>query len=85
MKSQKEVTLREDLSLEDRQGIYRTFFVYCMTGHVTVLPMGATSEHLAWSCLSGMQLWLSNHSTGLQQQTWLDQPFGSAGCACTHG
>ena len=52
MKSQKEVTLRNDLSLDDRLGVYRNFFIYCMTGHVTVLPMGATStpNHLvAWT------------------------------------
>ncbi|KAK9806692.1 hypothetical protein WJX73_008929 [Symbiochloris irregularis] len=42
MKSQKEITVASDLGLEDRLGVYRTFFIYCMTGHVTVLPMGAT-------------------------------------------
>lgn len=46
MLSQKEITLRNDLSLDDRLGIYRNFFIYCMTGHVTVLPMGATSTQL---------------------------------------
>lgn len=46
MKSQKEVTLAKDLKLDDRLGIYRNFFIYCMTGHVTVLPMGATSKDL---------------------------------------
>ena len=45
MKSQNEITVRNDLSLEDRLAIYRVFFIFCMTGHVTVLPMGATS---AW-------------------------------------
>lgn len=48
MKSQKDITLGKDLSLQDRQGIYRNYLIYCMTGHVTVLPMGATGEsHIA--------------------------------------
>lgn len=41
MKSQKEVTLAEDLELRDRTDIYRNFLLYCMSGDVVALPMGA--------------------------------------------
>ena len=42
MKSQKEVTLRDDLELRDRLDIYRNFLLYCMSGDVVILPMGST-------------------------------------------
>ena len=42
MKSQKEVTLREDLELRDRLDIYRNFLLYCMSGDTVALPMGST-------------------------------------------
>ncbi len=42
MRSQKEVTLAEDLELRDRSDIYRNFLLYCMSGDVVALPMGTT-------------------------------------------
>lgn len=45
MKSQKEVTLAEDLELRDRTDIYRNFLLYCMSGDVVALPMGAYAQH----------------------------------------
>lgn len=42
MKSQKEITLANDLQLRDRQDIYRNFLLYCMSGDVVALPMGST-------------------------------------------
>lgn len=42
MKSQKEITLANDLALRDRQDIYRNFLLYCMSGDVVALPMGST-------------------------------------------
>jgi hypothetical protein len=44
MKSQKEVTLAEDLELRDRTDIYRNFLLYCMSGDVVALPMGAPAD-----------------------------------------
>jgi hypothetical protein len=44
MKSQKEVTLAEDLELRDRTDIYRNFLLYCMSGDVVALPMGASPK-----------------------------------------
>ncbi len=46
MKSQKEVTLAEDLELRDRTDIYRNFLLYCMSGDVVALPMGAPAGPL---------------------------------------
>ena len=42
MKSQKEINLRNDLQLRDRQDVYRNFLLYCMSGDTVALPMGAT-------------------------------------------
>lgn len=42
MKSQKDVTLAQDLELRDRLDIYRNFLLYCMTGDVVQGPMGVT-------------------------------------------
>ena len=42
MKSQKEINLRNDLQLRDRQDIYRNFLLYCMSGDTVALPMGST-------------------------------------------
>ena len=42
MKSQKEITLKNDLQLRDRQDIYRNFLLYCMSGDTVALPMGST-------------------------------------------
>lgn len=42
MKSQKEITLRDDLELRDRTDIYRNFLLYCMSGDTVALPMGST-------------------------------------------
>ena len=40
MKSQKEITLKEELDIRDRKDIYRNFLLYCMSGDVVALPMG---------------------------------------------
>ena len=42
MRSQKEITLRNDLDAKDRTDIYRNFLLYCMSGDVVALPMGST-------------------------------------------
>ena len=42
MRSQKEITLKDDLSAKDRLDIYRNFLLYCMSGDVVALPMGST-------------------------------------------
>jgi len=46
MRSQKEITLREDLDARDRLDIYRNFLLYCMSGDVVALPMGSSSAPL---------------------------------------
>ena len=40
MRSQKEITLKDDLGAKDRLDIYRNFLLYCMSGDVVALPMG---------------------------------------------
>ncbi|CAL8468289.1 g7829 [Coccomyxa elongata] len=42
MKSQKDITLKNDLDARDRLDIYRNFLLYCMSGDVVALPMGST-------------------------------------------
>lgn len=42
MKSQKEISLKNDLQLRDRQDVYRNFLLYCMSGDTVALPMGST-------------------------------------------
>ena len=42
MRSQKEITLKNDLEARDRLDIYRNFLLYCMSGDVVALPMGST-------------------------------------------
>ena len=42
MRSQKEITLKDDLGARDRLDIYRNFLLYCMSGDVVALPMGST-------------------------------------------
>ena len=42
MRSQREVTLKDDLELRDRLDIYRNFLLYCLSGEVVALPMGST-------------------------------------------
>ena len=44
MGSQKEITLREDLDLRDRNDIYKNFLHYCISGNVVALPMGTSGE-----------------------------------------
>jgi len=41
-KLQKEITLRDDLPLVQRQELYRTFLLFCMTGDQVYAPMGST-------------------------------------------
>ena len=48
MRSQKEITLREDLDVRDRLDIYRNFLLYCMSGDVVALPMGSTGAAPGW-------------------------------------
>ena len=45
MRSQKEITLKDDLSAKDRLDIYRNFLLYCMSGDVVALPMGSTGKN----------------------------------------
>jgi len=47
MRSQKDITLREDLDARDRLDIYRNFLLYCMSGDVVALPMGSTGAPAA--------------------------------------
>ena len=42
MRSQREVTLADDLELRDRLDVYRNFLLYCLSGEVVALPMGST-------------------------------------------
>ena len=44
MRSQKEITLKNDLDAKDRTDIYRNFLLYCMSGDVVALPMGSTGK-----------------------------------------
>ena len=78
MRSQKEITLREDLSARDRLDIYRNFLLYCMSGDVVALPMGSTgeawpSQHCdCWQSLSKSQRRNPHHRSGCQ--------YGMAAC-----
>lgn len=40
--AQKEITLAQDLPLNQRQELYRTFLLYCLTGDQVYAPMGTT-------------------------------------------
>ena len=40
--AQKEITLRDDLPLPQRQELYRNFLLFCMTGDQVYAPMGST-------------------------------------------
>ena len=42
MRSQKEITLREELDQKDRVDIYRNFLLYCMSGNVINIGMGTS-------------------------------------------
>ena len=56
MRSQKEITLREELDQKDRVDIYRNFLLYCMSGNVINIGMGTSRTPpilLFWS-LSGL-------------------------------
>ena len=53
MRSQKEITLKNDLDARDRLDIYRNFLLYCMSGDVVALPMGSTGESYK-SCLTAL-------------------------------
>ena len=56
MRSQKEITLRNDLDAKDRLDIYRNFLLYCMSGDVVALPMGSTGrEIMIYSCVVAVQ------------------------------
>ena len=48
MKSQKDINLAGDLDARDRQDIYRNFLLYCMSGNVVALPMGASGDPQGW-------------------------------------
>ncbi|XP_047940681.1 protein TIC110, chloroplastic [Salvia hispanica] len=39
--SQKEINLRDDLPERDRNDLYKTYLMYCLTGEVTRIPFGA--------------------------------------------
>lgn len=48
MRSQREITLKNDLDARERLDIYRNFLLYCMSGDVVALPMGSTgAAHLS--------------------------------------
>ncbi|ERN08576.1 protein TIC110, chloroplastic [Amborella trichopoda] len=38
---QTEITLKDDLSDRDKEDLYRTYLLYCISGEVTVIPFGA--------------------------------------------
>ena len=40
--AQKDITLRDDLPLNQRQELYRSFLLFCMTGDQVYAPMGST-------------------------------------------
>jgi hypothetical protein len=40
--AQKEITLRDELPLSQRQELYRSFLLFCMTGDQVYAPMGST-------------------------------------------
>ena len=58
MRSQKEITLREELDQKDRVDIYRNFLLYCMSGNVINIGMGTsrTPPTLLFCSLSAMGL-----------------------------
>jgi hypothetical protein len=39
-KSQKDITIRDELELRERTDLYRTFLIYCLSGETTGMPMG---------------------------------------------
>jgi hypothetical protein len=41
MKAQKEINVKDDLELPYRQELYKGFLLYCLSGDVVTLPMGA--------------------------------------------
>ena len=57
MKSQKDINLANDLDARDRQDIYRNFLLYCMSGNVVALPMGASGDPQSWLPL--LSTWLA--------------------------
>eukprot|EP00884_Botryococcus_braunii_P007802 jgi/Botrbrau1/17022/Bobra.49_2s0078.1 len=42
IKSQKDITLKEDLALKDRLDIYQNYLLYCVSGEVVEMPMGGS-------------------------------------------
>ncbi|EFN52285.1 hypothetical protein CHLNCDRAFT_139027 [Chlorella variabilis] len=67
MRSQKDVTLAEDLDLRDRTDIYKNFLLYCMTGDVVQGPMGVTMVTGGWV------------HTGMAEQAFKQQVQGVLG------
>eukprot|EP00898_Chlorokybus_atmophyticus_P004586 jgi/Chlat1/5128/Chrsp33S08967 len=43
-KSQREVTLRDELDKRDREDLYKNFLIYCLSGNVVQLAFGATVQ-----------------------------------------
>ncbi|GAA0160287.1 hypothetical protein LIER_16873 [Lithospermum erythrorhizon] len=59
--SQTEITLKDDLPERDRADLYKTYLLYCLTGEVTRIPLGAQittkkddSEYVFLNQLSGI-------------------------------
>lgn len=42
VKSQKKITLADQMEMRDRQDLYRNYLLYCMSGDSVDLPMGAS-------------------------------------------
>lgn len=70
MRSQKEITLKNDLAARDRLDIYRNFLLYCMSGDVVALPMGSTGWALVDSALFALFAGLCCFCGVLQPGHW---------------
>ena len=77
MRSQKEITLKNDLDAKDRLDIYRNFLLYCMSGDVVALPMGSTGRTSCWTPVSALHnVWSVAYGRTSRQhsgtQEWLE-------------
>lgn len=80
MRSQKEITLKDDLGAKDRLDIYRNFLLYCMSGDVVALPMGSTGEichpqHCAYWQFCQNQRDRTLITAGTGRMAWLPASF----------
>lgn len=90
MKSQKDITIANELERRDRLDIYRNFLLYCMTGDVVQLPMGSNivverdqSEFLRLSQLGDIlgltQFDVAEVHQGLAEQAFRNQVQNTLG------